>query len=294
MGNTAQFRLDGGDSLCPVQSRMEWIVYRYTRLALGEATRRHAFSFYSGVANRGKETCKGRLALRIRAHSFCRHLVMPTKTVVLIEDETIVRQMLRLAVEKSTGLKVVAEFGDGREGLEYCLKQPPDMVICDLSLPGMHGFDVIRCIREKQQEPRILILTSRIDANLPVQSAALGVQGYVDKTKPLPVLLEAVKEVAGGGIYFAAKVNAPEPIKQPEQGIALHLPVIAGADPLSPREIEVAKLVAEGFASKEIADKLVLSVRTVEKHRANIMDKTGVRDVASLTRYCIHYGLVHA
>ena len=89
-------------------------------------------------------------------------------------------------------------------------------------------------------------------------------------------------------------VNAPEPLKQPEQGIALHLPVIAGADPLSPREIEVAKLVAEGFASKEIADKLVLSVRTVEKHRANIMDKTGVRDVASLTRYCIHYGLVHA
>ena len=188
---------------------------------------------------------------------------MPTKTVVLIEDETIVRQMLRLAVEKSTGLKVVAEFGDGREGLEYCLKQPPDMVICDLSLPGVHGFDVIRCIREKQQEPRILILTSRIDANLPVQSAALGVQGYVDKTKPLPVLLEAVKEVAGGGIYFAAKVNAPEPIKQPEQGIALHLPVIAGADPLSPREIEVAKLVAEGFASKEIADKHGKSVGQV-------------------------------
>jgi len=106
------------------------------------------------------------------------------------------------------------------------------------------------------------------------------------------MLLEAIKEVAGGGIYIAAKGDTPEPLRQPEHGPVPNLPVVAGAEPLSPREVEVAKLVAEGFASKEIADKLNLSVRTVEKHRANIMDKAGVRDVASLTRYCIHYGLV--
>ncbi|MBI5381230.1 MAG: response regulator transcription factor [Opitutae bacterium] len=214
------------------------------------------------------------------------------KSVVLIEDETLVRHMLRIAVEEVSGLKVTAEFGDGREGLEYCLRKPPTLLICDLLLPGMHGFDVITALREKHPEVHILVLTSKSDANLPAQFAALGVQGFVDKTKPLPLLLEAIEEVASGGIYIATKGNTPEPLHQPEHGPAPHLPVVAGADPLTPREIEVAKLVAEGFASKEIADKLTLSVRTVEKHRANIMDKAGVRDVASLTRYCIHYGLV--
>jgi DNA-binding NarL/FixJ family response regulator len=118
------------------------------------------------------------------------------------------------------------------------------------------------------------------------------VQGYVDKTKPLPTLLEAIREVSAGGVYFASRGPGAEPLRHPEHGPAPKLPVVAGSDPLSAREIEIAKLVAEGNASKEIADKLGLSVRTVEKHRANIMDKAGVRDVASLTRYCIHYGLV--
>lgn len=218
---------------------------------------------------------------------------MPAKSIVLIEDETVVRHMLRIAVEQpNSGMKVTAEFGDGREGLDYCLKKPPHLVICDLSLPSVHGFDIIKALREQQPGIRILVLTSRADAALPAQIAALGVQGYVDKTKPLPMLLEAIREVAGGGIYFAAKGAAPEPLQQPEHGPTPQLPVVPGADPLSPREIEVAKLVAEGNASKEIADKLNLSVRTVEKHRANIMDKTGVRDVASLTRYCIHHRLV--
>lgn len=217
---------------------------------------------------------------------------MPAKSVVLIEDETIVRQMLRIAVEQVPGLKVTAEFGNGREGLEYCLRKPPALLICDLLLPGMHGYDVVKAIREQQPNARILVLTSKSDPNLPGQFAAIGIQGFLDKTKPLPMLLDAIKEVVSGGIYIAAKGDAPEPLHQPEHGPAPTLPVIPGSDPLSPREVEVAKLVAEGFASKEIADKLGLSVRTVEKHRANIMDKAGVRDVASLTRYCIHYGLV--
>jgi DNA-binding NarL/FixJ family response regulator len=218
---------------------------------------------------------------------------MPAKTIVLLEDETIVRHMLKLAIEQAaSGMRIAAEFGDGKEGLEHCLQKPPTLLICDLSLPSMHGFDVIKTLREKQPGIRILVLTSRADATLPAQIAALGVQGYVDKTKPLPTLLEAIREVASGGIYFAAKGAGPEPLHQPEHGPTPNLPVVPGADPLSPREVEVAKMVAEGNASKEIADKLGLSVRTVEKHRANIMDKTGVRDVASLTRYCIHYGLV--
>ena len=208
--------------------------------------------------------------------------------VVLIEDETLVRQMLRSTVQKAGGLNVVAEFGDGREALEYCLREKPPMVICDLNLPGMHGLDVIRGLRDKIADIRILVLTGSTDGELPARFVALGVQGYVDKTKPLNYLVQAVQEVAAGGLYFAAKTKLVPGNTSP----TTPPPVQAGADPLSPREIEVAQLVASGNSSKEIASDLNLSVRTVEKHRANIMDKIGVRDVASLTRYCIQHGLV--
>ena len=213
---------------------------------------------------------------------------MSLMKVVLIEDETMVRHMLRSTVLKAGGLSVVAEFGDGSEALAYCLRTCPPMVICDLGLPGLHGLEVIRILREKLPETRILVLTGSTDGDLPARFVALGVQGYVDKTKPLSYLVQAVREVAAGGLYFAAKTKIT-PGKTPPTSPP---PVQSGFDPLSAREVEIAQLVASGQSSKEIASQLNLSVRTVEKHRSNIMDKIGVRDVASLTRYSIQYGLV--
>jgi DNA-binding NarL/FixJ family response regulator len=224
---------------------------------------------------------------------------MPAETstpmnVVLIEDETLVRHMLRKTIEKAGGLHVLAEFGDGKEGLDYCLRMKPPLVICDLNLPGMHGLEIIRVLREKQPETRILVLTSSTDGELPARFVALGVQGYVDKSEPLQYLVQAVRQVATGGLFFASKTKlkparflpgqASSPVGPP--------PVVPGAEPLSKRELEVARLVASGNSSKEVASQLNLSVRTVEKHRANIMAKIGVRDVASLTRYSIQHGLV--
>jgi len=214
--------------------------------------------------------------------------------VVLIEDETLVRQMLKSTIQKVGGLQVVAEFEDGESGLEYCLKNDPPLAIVDLKLPGMHGLEVIKHLREKLPDIRILVLTGSTDSDLPGRFVALGVQGYVDKTKPLRYLVQAVKEVAAGGLFFAAKTKVkPAPMLpgqiHPSSGPP---PVVAGADPLTKREIEIARLVASGNSSKEIAFDLNLSVRTVEKHRANIMVKIGVRDVASLTRYAIQHGLV--
>lgn len=208
--------------------------------------------------------------------------------VVLIEDETMVRHMLRSTVQKAGGLTVMAEFGDGAEALAYCLRTSPAMVICDLNLPGLHGLEVIRGLREKLPEIRILVLTCSTDGDLPARFISMGVQGYVDKTKPLNYLVQAVQEVAAGGLYFAAKTKIM-PGKTPP---SMPPPVQPGSDPLSVREVEIAQLVASGQSSKEIASQLNLSVRTVEKHRANIMEKIGVRDVASLTRYSIQYGLV--
>jgi DNA-binding NarL/FixJ family response regulator len=211
---------------------------------------------------------------------------VPTKTVI-IEDETVFRQMLSLALGKVRGLKLVAECGDGPTGIEACVKHQPDLLVTDLYLPGLHGLEVIRQVREKVPAMRILVLTSRPDADLPAKLIAQGVHGFVDKTEPLHYVLQAVETVMKGGMFFAS--NVPPTQGAAEEPVAPE--VLAAITQLSPREIEVARLVSQGRTSKEVASQLDLSVRTVEKHRANIMDKLGVREVASLVRLCVQAGL---
>ena len=225
---------------------------------------------------------------------------MSSRTVI-IEDETVFRQMLALALGRITGLRLIGELADGREGLEFCLREKPDLLVVDLFLPGMHGLEIVKIVREKLPATRILVLTSHPDGELPSQLIRQGVHGFVDKTAPLNYVLQAVESVMKGGMFFAANVppraNAaasdtvpvrPAPQEQPPQSA----PSLAAAKTLTPREIEVARLVSEGLSSKEVASQLNLSVRTVEKHRANIMDKLGDREVASLVRYCIQAGIV--
>lgn len=225
---------------------------------------------------------------------------MPSRTVI-IEDETVFRQMLGLALGRISGLRLIGELADGREGLEFCLREKPDLLVVDLFLPGLHGLEIVKIVREKLPATRILVLTSHPDGELPSQLIRQGVHGFVDKTAPLNYVLQAVESVMKGGMFFAANVppraNAestgstlvrPAPHAQPPQSA----PSLAVAKTLTPREIEIARLVSEGLSSKEVASQLNLSVRTVEKHRANIMDKLGVREVASLVRYCIQTGIV--
>ncbi len=225
---------------------------------------------------------------------------VPVKTVI-IEDETVFRQMLSMALGRVRGLVLAGEFEDGKTGLEFCLKHKPDLLVVDLFLPGMHGLEVVREMRQKVPSTRILVLTSHPDGELPARLIAQGVSGFVDKTEPLAYVLQAVESVMKGGMFFAtnvrptagaepapgAIVGRPAPGTQPPASA----PSLAAINTLSPREVEVARLVSEGLTSKEVASRLNLSVRTVEKHRANIMDKLGVREVASLVRYCVLAGI---
>ncbi len=209
-------------------------------------------------------------------------------TVVLIEDETVFRQLLKRALQKKKGWENVSDFSDGQEGLDYCLKQPPELLLVDLYLPGRHGLEIIREVRGRSPSTRILVLTGHADAKLPGQLMGLGVAGFVDKMAPLTYVLQAIETVMGGGMFFASNIKPDQPAIQ-----AMTAGSTNGASPtlLSPRELEVAQLVAAGLSSKEVASKLNLSTRTVEKHRANIMDKLGVREVASLVRWCLQNGL---
>ena len=205
--------------------------------------------------------------------------------VVLIEDETMFRQLILLTLGKVKGIQVVGEFGLGKPGLDYCLKEKPDMLVVDLMLPDTNGLDIAREVRRLVPEMKILVITAHPSERLPADLMALGVNGYVDKTEPIEYVLSAVETVRGGGMFFASRVRAKSGTSLPGSKQPMDVP-------LTEREQEIARLVAAGQMSKEIASKLNLSVRTVEKHRANIMEKVGVREVASLTRWCIQVGLV--
>jgi DNA-binding NarL/FixJ family response regulator len=223
------------------------------------------------------------------------------KRVVIIEDNTVFRKMLSMALVRVRGVVVSAAFDSGKEGLEYCLRTKPDLLAVDLFLPDLHGLEIVREVRARLPATRILVLTGHPDGDLPARLVAQGVHGFVDKAAPLSYIMQAMESLMEGGMFFATHV--PPKGSTPSAQAALPK-VAAGAlsDPeafsleavkvLSAREIEVARLVAEGFSSKELAARLGLSVRTVEKHRANIMEKVGVHEVASLVRWCVQTGLV--
>ena len=209
--------------------------------------------------------------------------------------------MLSMALVRVRGVVMSAAFDLGKEGLEYCLRTKPDLLAVDLFLPDLHGLEIVREVRARLPATRILVLTGHPDGNLPARLVAQGVHGFVDKAAPLSYIMQAMESLMEGGMFFASHV----PPKGATPSAQAALPkVVAGArsDPealpleavkvLSAREIEVARLVAEGFSSKELAARLGLSVRTVEKHRANIMEKVGVHEVASLVRWCVQTGRV--
>ncbi len=197
------------------------------------------------------------------------------------------RQLILLTLGKVQDLQVVGEFGLGRPGLDFCLREKPDMLVVDLMLPDLNGLEIARELRRTLPDMKILVITAHPSERLPADLMALGVNGYVDKTEPIEYVLSAVETVRSGGMFFASRVRA-------KGGTSAAVPSSRPAlqSPLTEREQEIARLVAAGQMSKEIAAKLNLSVRTVEKHRANIMEKIGVREVASLTRWCIQAGLL--
>jgi len=204
--------------------------------------------------------------------------------------------MLASALSRVRGLVVAGAFKDGKSGLEHCLKDPPGLLV--VYLPGMHGLEVVREVRAKLPNTRILVLTGHPDGDLPARLIAQGVHGFVDKSAPLNYVLQAIESVIAGGMFFAAHIppkptgSAQFPKVEPSVKAGPQTTSVGAVETLSARELEVARLVAEGYSSKEIADRLDLSVRTVEKHRANIMDKIKVTEVASLVRWCVQAGIV--
>jgi DNA-binding NarL/FixJ family response regulator len=212
----------------------------------------------------------------------------PTR-ILLADDHTLVRRGLRLILDAEPDLEVVAEAGDGAEAVGRALATEPDLAILDVAMPRMTGLQAAAQLAKRAPKVRVLMLSMYDNEQYLFEALKAGASGYVLKSVADRDLVEACRATMRG-----------EPFLYPGAVTALIRDYLdrgrAGeempGDLLTPRESEILKLVAEGHSSREIAETLVISVKTVERHRANILEKLGMRDRVELTRYAIRRGLV--
>lgn len=210
--------------------------------------------------------------------------------IVVIEDDILLGDLLCVGLRSRIQPADLRLFTLGREGLTHCREEKPDLLMVDLGLPDMDGREVIRALHTQSPDTRVIVLTGQVNPTLPGQLLALGVSGYVDKASSFENAEDAVKRVLSGGIFFSAGVRpakaapaTPAASRDPEGDTP--------PEALTEREREIARLVAGGMISKEIADRLKLSPRTVEKARSQLLDKLRVRDLPGLVRWCMKHGL---
>ena len=210
------------------------------------------------------------------------------KKVVIIEDQTAVREMIAQIVRSDPSFEVVAETGDGQTAYNTSLELKPDFVILDIMLPGLNGAEVLRRFSKHLKNTRVLVFSGYQNPSLVKELLQAGAHGFVEKSAPLSELKKGIEIVANGGSYFGPEVAQMlrEAVLNP------HASDKQGVDILTAREREILQLIAESYSTKEVAQKLSISVKTAENHRTNLMKKLDLHDVASLTRYAIQHGLI--
>jgi DNA-binding NarL/FixJ family response regulator len=216
--------------------------------------------------------------------------VIPLTTkILLVDDHTVVRRGLRLLLDAEPDLEVVAEASDGAEALQRAVAQEIDLAILDVTMPRMTGLQATHELRQHNPDLKVLILTMHESEQYLYEALRAGASGYVLKSAADLDLVRACRgAMRGEPFLYPAAITAL--IRNYLEGARNDDPI--RADPLTPRENEVLKLIAESHTSKEIAEILVISEKTVDRHRANILEKLGLRDRAALTRYAIRRGLI--
>lgn len=216
--------------------------------------------------------------------------------VLITDDHTLFRSGLRLLLSNEPDIAVVGEAGDGAEAIRLARTLRPDVVLMDITMPGMSGLDATRAIRQDLPEVRVLILTMHEDEGYLRGSLRAGASGYVLKRAAATELPAAIRAAWRGEAFIYPSLTRAlvraylEAVGRmpPEQVVR------AAFDGLTERELTVLRLLALGYTNQEVADLLVLSVKTVETHRARIMDKLGLKSRADLVRYAIRKGLLES
>ena len=211
--------------------------------------------------------------------------------IVLADDHTILREGLRALLAADSNFEIVGEARDGREAVRCVEKLGPDLILMDLSMPRMSGMDAIREIKRRYPDTKIIALTVHKTEEYLLTTLQAGADGFVLKDATHDELILAIKNVMSGKSYLSPGVSEKviEGYLKGKEGSR----ALGSWESLSQREREVLKLIAEGYKNKEIAEDLCISLKTVEKHRANLMKKLDLHNAAALTVYAVEKGLVN-
>jgi DNA-binding NarL/FixJ family response regulator len=209
--------------------------------------------------------------------------------ILLADDHALVRRGLRMVLDNQPDLEVVDEVGDGAQAVERGVQPDVDLAILDVTMPRMTGLAATRELGQRRPELRVLILSMHENEQFLYEALKAGASGYVLKSAADRDLVEACRAAMRGEPFLypgAVTALIRDFLDRERNGGPLR------EDPLTPREQEVVKLIAESYSNQQIADALVISVKTVERHRANILEKLGMHDRVELTRYAIRRGLI--
>jgi two-component system, NarL family, response regulator NreC len=206
--------------------------------------------------------------------------------VVLVDDHAVVRSGLRLLLDKQEDVEVVGEAGNAKDAVFRARALKPDVILLDMVMPGESGLEVLPKLLKESTGTKVLILSMQDDPSYVREAFAAGASGYVLKEAADEEVVSAVREIAGGGRYVHPALGARLVAAEAAERAA------AEADPLSEREREVLRLLALGHTNQEIAQRLYISVRTAESHRAHIMQKLRLSTRAELVRYALSQGLL--
>lgn len=210
---------------------------------------------------------------------------MKTVEVLLADDHALVRAGIRALLERIDQVKVVGEAGDGQQALEMIRDLGPDVVLLDLTMPGLSGFEVLKETSERFPHVNMIVLSVHDSEEYAFHALRSGAAGYLPKSAASAELEVAIGQVLRGEKYLSPSIA-------PEASLVFSKPAGNVATELTPRQVEVLTLISAGYSTKKIAETLNISVKTVETHRAQLMARLNIHDVAGLVRYAIKKGLV--
>jgi DNA-binding NarL/FixJ family response regulator len=212
-------------------------------------------------------------------------------TVLLAEDHTFVREGFRRMLELENDFEVVGEAGNGREAVALMKKLRPDVVLMDIAMPQLNGLEATRQMIKANPATRVIMLSAHSDDAYLSEATNSGAAGFLIKQSSARSVCQAIREVHQGNTFFSPSVEKRlRDLTYTTKAGALR----SGRKPLTSRETEVLQLIAEGKANKQTAGELGISIKTVEKHRENLMGKLQIHDTAGLTRYAIAIGIVES
>lgn len=207
-------------------------------------------------------------------------------TVMIVDDHTLIRETWSFLLGRNENFDVIAELGDGQKAIDIARDKRPQIVLLDINMTPLNGFDVLKMIRKLSPGSKVIAVSMHSQPAYAKKMLRLGAKGYVTKNSPKQEMLNAIAEVNKGNIYICQEVKnilSDQMLGEEDTG--------AGLNQLSEREIEVINQIRDGLSSKEIADKLGISIKTVEVHRHNILKKLKVKNTASLINYINSSGL---